>query len=53
MQITTVGNYALTVGWLIALVVFIVALLAEFGVVPFSAQVVFGLIGALAIARLT
>jgi hypothetical protein len=52
MQITTVGNYAITIGWLIALLVLILAILGLVGVLPMSATVVFGLIAALAIARL-
>ena len=53
MHIATVGSYPVTIGWLIALIVFILALLGEFGVIPLNAQVLFGLIGALAVARLT
>jgi hypothetical protein len=52
MQITTVGNYAITIGWLIALLVLILAILGLVGVLPMSATVVFGLIAALAVARL-
>jgi hypothetical protein len=52
MQITTVGNYAITIGWLIALLVLILAILGLLGVLPMSATVFFGLIAALAIARL-
>lgn len=42
----------LTIGFVIAILVAIIALLGVIGVVPMSAQVVFGLILALAIARL-
>lgn len=53
MQITTVGSMAITIGWLIALLVLILAILGLVGVVPTSPQVLFGLIAALAVARLT
>jgi hypothetical protein len=52
MQITTVGNYAITIGWLIALLVLILAILGLVGVLPMTMTVFFGLIAALAIARL-
>lgn len=53
MQITTVGNnYAITVGWLIAFLILILALLGLVGVVPFTATTVFGLFVGLAAARL-
>ena len=52
MQITTVGNMAITIGWLIALLVLILAILGLVGVLPLSQTVVCGLIAALAIARL-
>ena len=42
----------LTIGWLIALLVLILALLGLVGVLPMSGTVVFGLIAALAVARL-
>lgn len=53
MQIGTVGTLAITIGWVIALIVLLVAILGLIGVVPTSSVVVFGLIGALAVARLT
>ncbi len=53
MQLGTVGSYPVTVGWLIAIVVLLLAILGLVGVLPMSQQVFFGLIGALAIARLT
>lgn len=53
MQLGTVGSYAVTIGWLIALLVLILAILGLVGVLPLSQTVVFGLIGALAVARLT
>jgi hypothetical protein len=53
MQIATVGSYALTVGWLIALIVLLLAILGLLNILPLSQTVVFGLFGALAIARLT
>lgn len=52
MRITQVGNYAITIGWLIALLVLILAILGIVGAVPYTAPVVFGLIGGLAVARL-
>jgi len=52
MQIATVGSLAVTVGWLIALVILILAILGLVGVLPATPVVVFGLIGGLAIARL-
>jgi hypothetical protein len=57
MHIATVGSYPVTIGWLIALIVLLLAmivlLLGLLSVVPSSPLVVFGLIGALAVARLT
>jgi hypothetical protein len=53
MQIATVGSYALTVGWLIALIVLLLAILGLISVIPLTPTVVFGLLAALAIARLT
>ena len=52
MQVTTVGSMAITIGWLIAVIVLIVAILGLVGVVPMTATVFFGLIAALALARL-
>jgi hypothetical protein len=52
MQITTVGNYAITIGWLIALLVLILTILGLVGVLPMTMTVFFGLMAALAIARL-
>jgi len=52
MPLGTVGGIAITIGWLIALLVFILAVLGLFGVLPLGATVVFGLIAALALARL-
>ena len=52
MQVTTVGNLAITIGWLIAVVVLLIAILGLLSVVPLSQTVVFGLIAALAVARL-
>jgi hypothetical protein len=42
----------ITIGWLIAVIVVLLCILGVVGVLPSSATVVFGLIGALAIARL-
>ena len=52
MQITGAPPWA-TIGALIAVVVLILAVLGIVGVLPMSATVVFGLIAALGIARLT
>ena len=52
MQIATVSGLAITVGWLVALVVLIIAILGLVGVVPLGQTVVFGLFAALAVARL-
>ena len=52
MQIGTVSGLAITVGWLIALLVLILAILGLVGVLPMSATVLFGLIAGLALARL-
>lgn len=52
MHITTVGNYAVTLGWIIAVIVLLLAIIGLVGVLPLSPTVVFGLIGALAVARL-
>jgi len=52
MQLGTVSGMAITIGWLIAVLVFLLAVLGMFGVVPFGATIVFGLIAALAVARL-
>ena len=53
MQIGTVGTYAVTIGWLIAVLVLILAVLGLLSVIPFSGQVIFALLAALAVARLT
>ena len=53
MHITTVGSVAVTVGWLIAIVVLLLAILGLVNVLPMSQTVIFGLIAALAVARLT
>lgn len=53
MQIGTVGTMAITIGWLIAIIVLLLAILGLVGVLPMSQTVLFGLIGALAVARLT
>jgi len=42
----------ITVGWVIAIVVLLICILGMIGVVPLSQIVVFGLIAALAVARL-
>ena len=53
MQIGTVGTYPVTIGWLIAIVVLLIAILGLVGAIPFTPTVVFGLLAALAVARLT
>jgi len=53
MQLGTVGGVVIGVGWLIAIVVLLLAILGLVNVVPISQQVIFGLIAALAVARLT
>jgi hypothetical protein len=53
MQIGTVGSLAITIGWLIAIIVLLLAILGLVGVLPLSQTVVFGLIAALAVSRLT
>ena len=53
MQLGTVGSLAVTIGWLIALLVLILAILGLVSVIPPNPPVVFGLIAALAVARLT
>ncbi|HYW90551.1 MAG TPA: hypothetical protein VFB50_22460 [Chloroflexota bacterium] len=52
MQIATIGSVSVTIGWLIALIVLILAILGLVGVLPLNQTVGFGLIGALAVARL-
>lgn len=44
---------AITIGWLIALLVLILAILGLVGVLPMDKNVIFGLFAALAVARLT
>lgn len=53
MQIGTVGTMVITIGWLIAIIVLLLAILGLVGVLPLSQTVVFGLVAALAVARLT
>jgi hypothetical protein len=53
MKVATVGTYALTIGWVIAVIVLLVAILGLVGAVPLSGTVVFGMFAALAVARLT
>lgn len=52
MQIMTVGSLTVTVGWLIAIVILVLAILGLVGVLANTSLIVFGLIGALAVARL-
>lgn len=53
MQLGTIGAYPVTIGWLIALLVLILAILGLVSAIPFTLTVVFGLLAALAVARLT
>lgn len=53
MHIATVGSYPITVGWLVALIVLLLAILGLLSVIPFTPVVGFGLFAALAVARLT
>ena len=52
MQIGVVGSFPITLGWLIALVVLILAIIGLVGALPLNATTAFGLFAALAIARL-
>jgi hypothetical protein len=52
MQLGTVGTVPVTIGWILAVLVLLIAVLGLINVVPFTATVVFGLVAALAIARL-
>jgi hypothetical protein len=52
MQIGTVSGLAITVGWLIAILCLLLAILGLLNLLPLSQTVVFGLIAGLAIARL-
>jgi hypothetical protein len=52
MQLGTVGTVPVTIGWILAVLVLLIAILGLLNVVPFTATVVFGLVAALAIARL-
>jgi len=52
MQITTVGSLSVTVGWLIAIVILILAILGLVGVLANTPLIIFGLIAGLAISRL-
>jgi hypothetical protein len=52
MRVTQTGPAWVTIGAIIAILVLVIAVLGVLGVVPDTATVVFGLIGALAVARL-
>lgn len=52
MQITSIGNLAITIGWIIAVVVLILAIIGLVGALPMTSTVVFGMFAALAVARL-
>lgn len=52
MRVTQVGNQVITIGWLIAVLVLILAILVMLSVIPVNPVVVGGLIAALAVARL-
>jgi hypothetical protein len=53
MPAFTVGAYPYTLGAIIAILVLLLAILGLLNVIPFTATIVFGLIAALSIARLT
>lgn len=53
VQLGVVGSYPVTIGWLIALLVLVLAILGLVGVLPLTPTVVFGLLAALAVSRLT
>jgi hypothetical protein len=53
MRVTTVGNYAVTIGFIVAILVLLFAVLGMAGVIPMTPVWVFGLVAALAVARLT
>jgi hypothetical protein len=53
MPAFAVGTYPWTVGAIIAIIVLLLAILGLLSILPLSAPVVFGLIAALAVARLT
>jgi hypothetical protein len=52
MQGYTVGTYPWSIGAVIAILVLLIGVLGLVGVVPFSQTVVFGMLTALAVARL-
>ena len=52
MPTYTVGTYPWSIGAVIAILVLLLAVLGLVGVVPFTPTVVFGMITALAVARL-
>jgi len=53
MPAFTVGAYPYTLGAIIAILVLLLAILGLLNVIPFTATIVFGLIAALSISRLT
>jgi len=53
MPAFTVGTYPWTIGAIIAVIVLLLAILGLLNVIPLTATVVFGLLAALAVARLT
>jgi hypothetical protein len=52
VRVTQVGATVITIGWLIAVVVLILAIIGMVGALPDTPLTVFGLIAALAVARL-
>jgi hypothetical protein len=52
MRLGEYNGLAITIGWIIAVIVLIIAILGLVGAVPFSQTVVFGMLAALAVARL-
>jgi hypothetical protein len=53
MPAFTVGTYPWTIGAIIGVIVLLIAILGLLNVVPFTATIVFGMLAALSVARLT
>jgi uncharacterized MnhB-related membrane protein len=53
MPAFTVGTYPWTIGAIIAIITLLLAILGLINVIPLNATVVFGMLAALSIARLT
>ena len=52
MQTFQIGGLAITIGWIIAVVVLILAIIGLVGALPLTPTVIFGMLAALAVARL-